>query len=159
MTTGEASSLHRAARVAAFVLLVVGGLAAIGLVAWSIYVRSTDLSHVGRAGLRSGLSLAARLSTGYLAIIGAFGIAALGLAVVVYRQRPWSLLVSSVGSALAIAGVWAARTIVVRLEDPRFVKKSPWVKAATFASTIATVYLAILAVTALVGYLSRPKAS
>ncbi|NVB79653.1 MAG: hypothetical protein HOV81_14750 [Kofleriaceae bacterium] len=159
MTTGEASSLHRAARVAAFILLVVGGLAAIGLVVWSIYVRSTEIAHVGRAGLRSGFELAARLSTGYLAIIGAFGIAALGLAVAVYQRRTWSLLVSSLGSALAIAGVWAARTIVVRLEDPRFVKKSPWVKAATFASTVVTVYLAIVVVTALVGFLSRPKAS
>ncbi len=157
MTTGDASSLHRAARVAAFILLVVGGLAAIGLVAWSIYIRSTELSHVGRAGLRSGLSLAARLSTGYLAIIGALGVAALGLAVAVRQRRPWSLLGTSAGSALAIAGVWAARTIVVRLEDPRFVKRSPWVQAATFAATVATIYLAILAITALVAYVSRPK--
>jgi hypothetical protein len=159
MTSGDTSSFHRAARVAVCVLLVVGGLAAIGLVAWSIYVRSTVITHVGRAGLRTGLELAARLSTGYLALIGAFGIAALGLAVAVYQRRTWSLMVSSAGSALAISAVWAARTIVVRLEDPRFVKKSPWVKAATFASTVLTVYLAIVAVTAIVAYLSRPKAS
>ena len=54
--------LHAPSRLATRrVCSVDGGLAAVALVAWSIYVRQTTCGRVGRSrGLRSGLALAAR---------------------------------------------------------------------------------------------------
>ena len=43
-----------------------------------------------------------------------------------------------------------ALAIVTRLEDPRYVKKSAWVKAASSATLGATAFLAVVIVAALV---------
>ena len=60
--------MQRATRLATLSLLLVGAVTAIALIAWSLYIRSTDLASTmgGRAGLRTGLELAARLNTSYL---------------------------------------------------------------------------------------------
>jgi len=151
----------RLARRATLVLLVAGALTAIALVAWSIYVRQTHLSEHrlgGRAGLRSGLELAARLNTEYLAAVGGLGLLALGLAYALQLRRRWAMLMTALGSALTIAGIWYGRNIVIRFEDPHFVNKSPWVKAATFVATVATIYLAVLAVIAFASWLYARRA-
>jgi hypothetical protein len=152
------SLLHVPARLATIALLIVGALTAIGVVAWSIYIRSTHLTQLGRAGLRSGFELAARLNTEYLAVLGALAAIALALAYLVWRQpKPWAYLGASIGSALTIVGVWWGRSIIVRFEDPHFVKKSPWVRAATFVATAATIYLALLAIAALLAWLTSRR--
>ncbi|HEY5927417.1 MAG TPA: hypothetical protein VIV11_37290 [Kofleriaceae bacterium] len=149
--------MQRTARLATIALLVAGAVTTIALVGWSFYIRSTAFDErLGRASLRSGLELAARLNTEYLAGLAALAAAALALAYVIWREpKPWAYLASAVGAAATIAGVWWGRAIVLRLEDPHFVKKSPWVKAATFVATSATIFLALLCVTATVAWLSQ----
>ena len=153
------SALHTRARLAAIGLLVLGAMATIALVAWSVYIRSTHLTHTfGRPGLRSGFELAARLNTEYLAALGALAAAALALAYLIWRHnRSWTYLATMIGSAVTVAAVWWGRSVVVRLEDPHFVKKSPWVKAATTVATVATVYLALLLLAAGLAWLTQRR--
>lgn len=153
------SALHVPARLATIGLLVLGAIATIALVAWSIYIRSTHLTHtLGRASLRSGFELAARLNTEYLAALGALAAAALALAYIVWRHtRPWAYLATMFGGAATIGAVWWGRSVIVRLEDPHFVKKSPWVQAATFVATLATIYLALLATAAAIAWLTSRR--
>lgn len=147
--------LHRAARLATIALLVAGALATIALVAWSINIRQTTYGPgPGRAGLRSGLELAARLDSGYLVALCAAAVLALALAWFVYARQAWAYVTATTGSVLCIAGVWWGRHFIVQLEDPHFVKRSPWVKAATFVATVATIYLALVAVAALAAWLT-----
>jgi hypothetical protein len=155
------SALHMRARLAAIGLLLLGAISTIALVAWSIYIRSTHLTHTfGRPSLRSGFELAARLNTEYLAALGALAAAALALAYIVWRHaRPWAYLATMIGGAATIGAVWWGRSVVVRLEDPHFVKKSPWVSAATFVATTATIYLALLCVAALAAWLTSRRSS
>ena len=131
----------------------------ISLVVWSFYIRSTAVDQrLGRASLRSGLELAARLNTEYLAGLAALAVAALALAYMIWREpKPWTYLATAIGAAATIAGVWWGRAIVMRLEDPHFVKKSPWVKAATFVATSATIFLAVLCVTAAVAWFTSRR--
>ena len=141
--------MQRVARAASIALLVVGALAAIALIAWSIYMRQKILGPgPGRPGLRTGLELAARLGPEYLIALGAVAVAALALAFAQWSRRPIAFL---------IGAVWWAQRFVVRFEDPHFVKKSPWVQAATSLATVTTVYLAILAVTSLVAWLTSRR--
>jgi hypothetical protein len=151
--------VQRAARLATTALLVVGALTAIALVAWSIYIRSTHLTHTfGRASLRSGLELAARLNTEYLAALGALAAIALALAHVIFHHGTrWAYLVTAIGGAVTIVAVWWGRHLIVRLEDPHFVTKSPWVKAASFVATAATVYLALLVIAAALAWLTSRR--
>ena len=145
--------LQRAARLATLALLIIGAVTTIGLVAWSIYVRSTDITRtMGRASLRTGLELAARLNTEYIAALGGLALLALGLAYATHLRRPWAYVVAAIGSVATIAAVWWGRSIIVRLEDPHFVKRSPWVKAATFIATAATIYLVLLCLAAALGW-------
>jgi hypothetical protein len=146
--------MDRAARAASIALLVVGAIAAISLIAWSIYVQQTTFGPgPGRPGLRTGLELAARLSTAYYLVLAATATGLLALAHAQWTQRRIAFLVGLVASVIAIAAVWCGQRFIVGLEDPHFVNKSPWVKAATFVATITTVYLAILALTSLVAWL------
>ncbi|HUS33313.1 MAG TPA: hypothetical protein VMZ53_32645 [Kofleriaceae bacterium] len=150
--------MKRIARVASIALLVVGAIAAITLVAWSIYVRQSFFGPgPGRPGLRTGLELAARLGPEYLIALGAMAAGALALAYMQWRERKLAFLIGAISAALAIAGAWWGRHFIVGLEDPHFVKKSPWVQAATFVATIATVYLGALAASSLIAWLTARK--
>ena len=58
-----------------------------------------------------------------------------------------------------IALVWVARSMAIRLEDPRFVHKSPYVRAATSFAIAVTCYAALLAIASAVAWVTerRPK--
>ena len=149
--------VHRAARVVTIALLSIGGIAGLAIVAWSLYVRSTSIHAVGRASVISGLKLAAHLNVAYLAILGAGSIAALGLAYMALQRKRWAYAVATLGSAAAIVAVRYALSIIIRLEDPRYAKKSPWVKAASLATNVATVVLACVIVVAAIAWISQRR--
>jgi hypothetical protein len=143
------------ARVASIALLVVGALALISLVVWSIYIQQTTFGRgTGRAGLRTGFELAARLGTEYLVVLGVMAVGALALAYMQWTRRRVAFLLGTISSVLVIAAVWICQRYIVSFEDPIFVHRSPWVKAATLAATVATVHLSVLAVTSLVAWLT-----
>ena len=54
---------------------------------------------------------------------------------------------------------WVARSMAIRLEDPRFVHKSPYVRAATSFAIAVTCYAALLAIASAVAWVTerRPK--
>ena len=146
-------------RVASIALLVVGALALIALVVWSIYIRQTTYGPgPGRPGLRTGFELAARLGAEYLVALGVMAVGALALAFLMWTRRRVAFLLGTISSVIVIAAVWMGQRYLVAFEDPIFVRKSPWVKAATFVATVATVYLAVLAVTSLIAWFSARNA-
>jgi len=148
------------ARVASIALLVVGAIALISLVVWSIYIRQTTFGPgPGRPGLRTGFELAARLGAEYLVVLSVMAVGALALAYLQWTRRRVGFLLGTISSVVVIAAVWVGQRYIVSFEDPIFVRKSPWVKAATFVATIATVYLAVLAVTSLIAWFTARNAS
>ena len=148
------------ARVASIALLVGGALASIALVVWSLYIRQATFGPgPGRPGLRTGFELAARLSDEYLVTLIAMAMGGLAIAFLQLKQKRVAFLLGTIGAVLVIAAVWIARRYVVAFEDPIYVHKSPWVKAATFVATTSTVYLAILAVASLAAWLTARKTS
>jgi hypothetical protein len=144
------SALHRKALLTTIALLVIGGIAGVVLVAWSLYARSQSIEHVRGPGVADGLRLAAKLNVAYVAMVGAAALAAFALAYANHKRQLWALIATVVGSAAGIAAVRYALAIVTRLEDPRYVKKSAWVKAASSATLGATAFLAVVIVAALV---------
>src|SRR6185503_20802477 len=89
----------RLARRATLFLLVVGAVTSASLVVWSFYIRGTHVDpRIARAGLRSGLELAARINTEYLAALGGLALLAFGLAYALYLRRPWASIVTFLGS-------------------------------------------------------------
>ncbi len=152
------SPLHRAARLATLALLILGGCAGVALVAFSLYARSQGIDAVRGAGVMNGLRLAAKLNVAYVAMIGAGALGALALAYAIVKRQRWALLAAVVGSGAGIAAVRYALTIVTKLEDPRYVKKSAWVRAASSVTLVATIFLALLAVASLVAFISQRRA-
>lgn len=153
------SQLHRAARLATLILLIVGGCAGVALVAFSLYARSQSIDAVRGAGVMNGLRLAAKLNVAYVAAIGAAALGALALAYAIVKRQRWALLASVLGSGAGIAAVQYALTIITKLEDPRYVKKSPWVRAASSVTLVATIFLALVIVTSLVAFVSQRRAA
>jgi hypothetical protein len=144
------SALQRLAVLTTIALLVIGGIVGVVLVAWSLYARAQSIEHVRGAGIANGLRLAAKLNVAYVAMIGAAALAAFALAYANHKRQLWALIATIVGSAGGIVAVHYALTIVTKLEDPRFVKKSAWVKAASSVTLAATVFFAVLSFVALV---------
>jgi hypothetical protein len=152
------SQLHRAARLATLVLLIIGGCAGVALVAFSLYARSQSIDAVRGAGVMNGLRLAAKLNVAYIAVIGAGALAALALAYAIVKRHRWALLAAVLGSGAGIAAAQYALTIITKLEDPRYVKKSPWVRAASSVTLVATIFLALVIVVSIVAFVSQRRA-
>ena len=151
------SQLHRAARLATLALLLIGGCAGVVLVAYSLYARSQSIDAVRGAGVMNGLRLAAKLNVAYVAVIGAGALGALGLAYAIVQRQRWALLASVCGSGAGIAAVQYALTIITKLEDPRYVKKSAWVRAASSVTLVATIFLALVLATSLVAFATQRR--
>jgi hypothetical protein len=149
--------MQRLARGATVVLV---GIAAVAMVAAAVWLSRTrggsaEPAHAGAIG-KSIHWLAHQRRGGQLAL--ALGAAGVGAAVVaVLTALGWRLayLATAAGAVAAIGGVWLARAKMIALEDPQYADKSPYVHIADQAANVATAYLGVLFVVALIAYLVR----
>jgi hypothetical protein len=132
--------------------------AALALTAFGWWIRGSDLdraSHFVRGfALVFAYGGAAQL-VGMLAV----ALCGLGVGVAIWRGSRAACLGALIASAAMIGLVWVARSMAIGLEDPRFVHKSPYVRAATTFAIAVTCYAALLAIASGVAWFMerRPK--
>ena len=142
----------------AAVLVFLGAAGGLALTAFGWYVRGSDLnesSHFVRGfALVFAYGGAAQLA-GMLTV----ALCGIGVGVAIWRGSRAACLGAVVASAAMIALVWVARRMAIRLEDPRFVHKSPYVRAATSFAIAVTCYAALLALASAIAWFMerRPK--
>lgn len=144
------------ARRATIALCALAAVAALAFLVWALVI-GDDPSHLGPTA--RGLWLVSHGRLRLPAVAGALAIAGACAVLAWYARRGGAaLLAIAIASPLGIALAWIARTMVARMEDPRFRAKSPYVHGATLAAIAATAFLVPLAVTSLVAYLQQRRA-
>jgi hypothetical protein len=136
-------------------------LGAAGALGFLVFALATGDDPRGLGGVTRGLWLLAhaRWRATALGLTAIVAIACAALAWLARRGRA-ALLAIAIAGPVAIALAWAARTIVARMEDPRFRAKSPYVHGATAVAIALSAYLAALTAAAIVAYVQarRPAA-
>ena len=166
------ASTHRIARHFTLAGLVLGATALVALIAWTCDVRAAwDPVHgfpasmpPARSFIHRGFRIIARAPDYALGatIAGAIAAAGIALAIAVWRRLRWGLLAAGIGSLLVIVVPWLARAYVVYIEtitaSRSWAARSPYVAAATSLAVACTIFLALLALAAIIGFATTPPA-
>ena len=167
--------MYRTSRIAAIAGLSLIAVAVIVLVAWGFYTRETwdfrpgfvdadrpNQSFTGR-GLR--ILMFHPLFEAFAIVSGACALAAGALVYLMIKtDKRWPYLVAAIGTAAAIAVPWVARKEVWQLEaafarSEKWAARSPYVTTATNLAIVATVALALVAISSGIAWLTRRKSA
>jgi hypothetical protein len=164
VSAGPASSALRIVRPLAFILLGLGVLGSIAAAIWILDTRSTiptedELRAMSR--FTTGLLIFAHSAVGAVAGPALIGAALAGAGLFwLARTRRWPFAAIAIAAVVMLAGVWMMQTLVEEAEDPRYRKRSAYVKGATRVAYAGTLYFVALAGTAgAAWFLSRPRRS
>jgi len=165
--------VHRTSRIVAIAGLSLIAVAVVVLVAWGFYTRETwdfrpgfvdadrpNQSFTGR-GLR--ILMFHPLFEPFAIISAACAVAAGALVyLMIKRNKRWPYLVAAIGTAAAIAVPWLARREVWQIEaafarSEKWAARSPYVTMATNLAIVATITLALVAISASIAWLTRRK--
>ncbi|HEY4241639.1 MAG TPA: hypothetical protein VGM88_17580 [Kofleriaceae bacterium] len=128
--------------------------------AWWLYIYTSEQVAIPDSRLLRALGTIPLLSHHEYGFIAAFAIAAIlcgGIAEGVYQNRPWATYGAIAGALITGAAVWLLRALAVRLEDPRYVKKSAYVHVATSGAIVMTAFVAAILVLAVFLTVRRPR--
>ena len=146
--------MARTARVITALLFAIGAL---GAGAAAIWIASVSPGDGGGVIARALWLVGDRLGAAVYAMLAVAALGAVALGWFAARGRRWPLVVAIAASPAGIALAWIARHLAAQMEDPHFRRKSPYVHAATDVAIAATIYLALLAISATVALIAERR--
>jgi hypothetical protein len=121
------------------------------LVAWWLYIYTSSQVEIPDSRFLRALGGMPALTHHEYVCIAGFAIATLVVGAIaegVHKNRPSAPYGAIAGALITGAAVWLLRALAIRLEDPRFVKRSPYVHAATSGAVVMTIFVAAILVLA-----------